>query len=156
MIEVDLADNREPHVEQMPGDYRAGQRRRAYLDCVRPVLERDKRLCVYCGGRGTGIDQFTDGEPSLDTLVACCTTCHYFGRGRLFPTFNERASWVAAQRERLTINEAAEEFAILRRTLSRWIASGRLRSFPSEEDSRVKHVIRGDLAHFIAMRESIE
>lgn len=44
------------------------------------VLQRDKRTCAYCGGRGTTIDhvmpQSRGGRNTWTNLVAACTTCN--------------------------------------------------------------------------------
>jgi hypothetical protein len=81
--------------EETPGDYKA---RAAFKACIVPVLQRDKRRCVYCGDAAAHIDQYTDGAPSMDTLVACCLTCRTIGKQRSFDTIDEKRVWLDEQR----------------------------------------------------------
>lgn len=77
--------------------------RRAFAECTMPVLQRDKRRCQYCGDPAAHVDQWREGEPNMDSLVACCLVCRTIGKDHYTTTIEAKAAWIATQRvERMT------------------------------------------------------
>ena len=67
------------------------------------VLDRDKRVCQYCGAVAIQADHViprsAGGADSIDNLVACCSSCNRVAGGRVFKTFEEKKWWLLATRK---------------------------------------------------------
>ena len=66
------------------------------------VLDRDQRICMYCGNPATQADHIlprkSGGADAAQNLVACCAPCNRVAGGRVFKGFVEKKWWLLVRR----------------------------------------------------------